>query len=282
MYIDRMSRSLLQVGQLIGVGVILLGATSICAEGERGNMHGIWRERNPVDDSFSHKVENLADDLATSVLRKRFPELEIGESAPTPVGGIVVVKAGDDYLYLTEDGRHAFLGSLVDLESGTNLTEEIRGRDRRAALADFPDTDRVVFPAEGQEKERLTVFTDTTCGFCRKLHRELPTLQKAGITVTYIPFPRSGPAGPAYETMRKVWCSPDRRKAMDIAKGVASGELGNGDCKEADAIKAGYELGIRLGVRGTPGIIMPDGHLQPGYLSADRLIAVLGLKKQQS
>jgi hypothetical protein len=46
-------------------------------------------------------------------LRKRFPELEIGETAPTPVDGIVVVKAGGDNLYPTEDGHHAFIGSLV-------------------------------------------------------------------------------------------------------------------------------------------------------------------------
>ena len=107
-------------------------------------------------------------------------------------------------------------------------------------------------------------------------------LQAAGVTVTYIPFPRSGPTGEVYETMRKVWCSPDRRKAMDIAKGVAGGDLGSGDCKEADAVKAGYELGVKLGVNGTPAIVMPDGQLQPGYLPADRLLSALGLKKQRS
>jgi len=282
MHSDRISRCLFQLGRAIAVGVILLAATTVFAEGERRTTHGTWTERNPVESSSLRKVANLADDRATSALRKRFPELNIGETIPTPVDGIVVVKAGGEYLYLTKDGRYAFIGSLLDLKSGVNLTEEAKGRDRQAALAEFPDADRVVFPAKGQEKARLTVFTDTSCGFCRKLHREVPELQKAGITVTYIPFPRSGPAGPAYETMRKVWCSSDRRKAMDIAKGVASGDLGDADCKEADAVRAGYELGIKLGVRGTPGIVMPDGRLQPGYLSAQRLIAALGLKKPQS
>jgi thiol:disulfide interchange protein DsbC len=245
-------------------------------------LYGIWMERNDGDDSFFLKVGSRTEDRATSGLRKRFPELEIGEIEPTPVKGIVVVKAGSDYVYLTEDGRHAFVGSLMDLESGANLTEKGKDRDRMAALADFPDSDRVVYPAQGKELARLAVFTDTTCGFCRKLHREVPALQQRGVTVTYIPFPRSGPSGAAYETMRKVWCSSDRRKAMDIAKGVDVGDLGSGDCKEADAVKAGYELGIRLGVNGTPAIVMPDGRLQPGYLPADRLLSALGLKKQQS
>lgn len=245
-------------------------------------IYAIWKERNAEVNGVLRKVGMGADDRTTSTLRKRFPKLEIGETLPTPVDGIVVVKAGGNYLYLTEDGHHAFVGDLVDLESGANLTEEAKGRDRQAALASFPESDRVVYPAQGKEQARLTVFTDTSCPYCRKLHREVPKLQEAGIRVTYIPFPRSGPSGPAYETMRNVWCSPDRRKAMDIAKGVDVGDLSGGDCKEADAVKAGYELGIRLGVKGTPAIVMPDGRLQPGYLPADRLIAALGLKKQRS
>jgi thiol:disulfide interchange protein DsbC len=245
-------------------------------------VYAHWLERNDGDDSFFRKVGAMADDRATRSLRKRFPTLEIGATAPTPVKGIVVVKAGGDYVYLTEDGHHAFIGSLVDLKTGANLTEDGKGRDRQKALAGFPDSDRVLYPAQGQERARLTVFTDTSCPYCRKLHQEVPTLQQAGVTVTYIPFPRSGPSGAAYETMRQVWCSPDRRKALDIAKGVDVGDLGSGDCKGADAVKAGYALGIKLGVNGTPAIVMPDGRLQPGYLPADRLLGALGLKKNQS
>lgn len=243
-------------------------------------IYSLWLERNGNIGTLVPTGGSRSWDAVTRHLRKRFPRLDIGEIAPTPVKGIVLVKVGDDYVYLTEDGRHAFVGSLVDLELGTNLTEDVKGRSRQQILTDFPDSDRVVYPAEGQERARLTVFTDTSCGYCRKLHREVPALQNAGVTVTYIAFPRSGPTGAAYETMRKVWCSPDRRGAMDIAKGIASGDLGRGDCEEADAVKAGYELGIKLGVNGTPAIVMPDGRLQPGYLSADRLISALGLRRK--
>ncbi len=245
-------------------------------------IYAIWIERNGDGGSLLRTVDAAAEDSATGYLRERLPTLEIGATEETPVSGILVVKAGGEYVYLTQDGRHAFVGSLLNLETGANLTEEGKGRDRQAALAGFPEADRVVYPARGQELARLTVFTDTSCGYCRKLHREVPMLQAAGVTVTYIPFPRSGATGAAYETMRKVWCSPDRRKAMDIAKGVSDGDLGSGDCKEADAVKAGYDLGIKLGVSGTPAIVMPDGRLQPGYLPADRLLSALGLKKPKS
>ena len=42
------------------------------------------------------------------------------------------------------------------------------------------------------EKHSITVFTDISCGYCRKLHRELNDLLDAGITVKYLAFPRGG------------------------------------------------------------------------------------------
>ena len=79
--------------------------------------------------TLARTTGTATSETATGHLRERFPRLEIGETARTPVDGIVVVKVGGDYVYLTEDGRHAFVGSLVDLESGANLTEEGKARD---------------------------------------------------------------------------------------------------------------------------------------------------------
>ena len=112
MHSDRISRCLIQVGRIIGVGVILLAATSVFAEGERRNTHGIWTERNPVDGSSLRKVANLADDRATSALRKRFPELDIGEARGLTVPGMpkgapgMEVPQPDHYqvLLLRQDG----------------------------------------------------------------------------------------------------------------------------------------------------------------------------------
>lgn len=180
------------MGRAIGLSVILLGAAPAFAEGGRWYMSG--------------QVERRAETLetATRYLRKGFPQLEIGETAPTPVKGIVMVKVGGDYVYLTEDGRHAIVGSLIDLESGANLSEDGKARDTQAVLAKFPDADRVLYPAQGQELARLTVFTDTSCGYCRKLHQEVQTLQRAGVRVTYIPFPRSGPTGSIFVVVERL------------------------------------------------------------------------------
>jgi thiol:disulfide interchange protein DsbC len=42
-------------------------------------------------------------------------------------------------------------------------------------------------------------------------------------------------------------------------------------------VESQYQLGTRMGVQGTPAIVMPDGKMVPGYLPVDRLTTMLGL-----
>ena len=170
------------------------------------------------------------------------------------------------------------MGDLLDLEKGTNLTQLRRSRDNTALLEAFPEKDMVVYPATGSEQARITVFTDTSCPYCRKLHQEVPQLQQAGVTVRYIAFPRAGIRSEAAKTMRSVWCAKDRQQAMDVAKGVGSSEQGQAPCTAGQAVDAGYRLSQQLGLTGTPAIVLPDGSIQPGYLPATRLLARLGLE----
>jgi thiol:disulfide interchange protein DsbC len=43
-------------------------------------------------------------------------------------------------------------------------------------------------------------------------------------------------------------------------------------------VAAQYELGLKLGVQGTPAMVTEDGSLIPGYQPADELMATLGLE----
>jgi len=216
----------------------------------------------------------------TGLLATRVPTAKIGAPEPTAVEGIHRVKVGTGYVYLEATGRYAFTGDLLDLKEGTNLTKTRRDRDRLSMLARFPESDRVVYPAEGEEKATITVFTDPTCPYCRRLHTELPVLRKAGVAVSYVPFPREGPQSKAADQLRTVWCASDRREALDIAKGIreANGPSSATDCPAAAAVAAGYQLGVEVGVRGTPAIVMPDGQMIQGYRPAKDLTLMLGLR----
>jgi len=43
-----------------------------------------------------------------------------------------------------------------------------------------------------KEEYQITVFTDSTCGYCRKLHKEIDGFLAEGISVRYMAFPRGG------------------------------------------------------------------------------------------
>ncbi|MGC6563786.1 thioredoxin fold domain-containing protein, partial [Escherichia coli] len=49
----------------------------------------------------------------------------------------------------------------------------------------------IVYKA-ANEKYVITVFTDISCPYCQKLHQEVPELNKQGVTVRYLAFPRNG------------------------------------------------------------------------------------------
>jgi thiol:disulfide interchange protein DsbC len=168
------------------------------------------------------------------------------------------------------------IGDLVDLKLARNLTELSRREMIVKALADFGDDKMIVFPADDEELAVLNVFTDTSCGYCQKLHDEVKYLQEAGISVHYYPYPRGGARGPGYGDLRKVWCADDPLEAMSVAKGTSSGSLpGTGDCQAAAYVDEGYALGNQLGVTGTPALFSSDGTRFNGYVPYQELIPQL-------
>ena len=200
----------------------------------------------------------------------------LGEPQATPVPGVRQIRLGADTLYITEDGRYAFVGNLLDLKEGRNLTEEVKAGIVREMLDAFGDTNKVIFPAQGKQLAVIDVFTDTSCPYCHKLHTEVPQLQAAGVTVRYLPYPRGGKRGPGYQGLRQVWCADDPLQAMDNANhGLAA--KGDAGCARADQVDQGFSLGEKLGVRGTPTIYLQDGSQVGGYVPAAKLLPMLGI-----
>ena len=123
-------------------------------------------------------------------------------------------------------------------------------------------------------KRTLTVFTDVDCGYCAKFHLDVPALNKQGVKVRYLFYPRTGINSESYRRAVAVWCADDRVKAIGIAK--AGGKLNMKTCP--NPVASHYQLGQRLDINGTPSIFLDDGKVLPGYVPAPRLLGILGLK----
>jgi len=237
-----------------------------------------WAGANAASDmpSISNIVETLeqatAENKMTALLKKRLGGGQVSKPVPTPLEGIFETQFGPNFGYLSQDGRYIIVGNLIDLESGQNLTNIAKGKTALAAINKFALEDKTVFPAIGEEKAVLNIFTDTSCPYCQKLHAEVSNLQAAGISVHYLPYPRGGSQGPGYQTLKQVWCANDRSRAMNIAKGLEQGDLPAGDCANADLVDKGYVLGNRAGVTGTPALYKSNGEIIQGYVPYQQLI----------
>lgn len=204
--------------------------------------------------------------------------LSVESVTATPMDGLYeVVLASGEVLYTDSEGEYVLSGELYHLEKGrglVNLTEQRMQKVRVDALAKIPAEQRVVFPAKGERKARIQVFTDVDCVYCRRLHSEVTKLNEMGIEVDYLAFPRGGEGSAAAGKMTAIWCAEPgdvRRDLMNRAKSGESLEPVSCDNPVLDQ----FHLGQQLGVTGTPALILDNGQLLPGYVPAERLKQIL-------
>lgn len=213
-----------------------------------------------------------AEDLAKlkAQLEQDIEGLTVEQIKPSPLPDLYEVLTGGQVLYISKDGRYIFQGQLYDRIDGVNLTERAKSVVNKKLLAKFDDSKTVVFSPKSP-KYTVTVFTDTSCGYCRKLHQEVPELNKLGIKVRYMLFPRAGPDSPDGRVLQSVWCANNKQEAMNIAK--SGGQVPEKSC--ANPIAEHMELGRKLGLQGTPLMVTNNGTVIPGYLEPTQLLARL-------
>lgn len=224
-----------------------------------------------------------ADDAGVAELREHLKEVDASfepdEIRPTDIEGLYEVVSGTRVFYVTGDGRFMLRGQLVDLEDNRNLTA-IRKRELlHRRIESVGDDNMIVYePAAGPAQHTITVFTDTTCPYCRQLHLGLMQLiEEYPVKVRYLLFPRAGLQAPAADTMRNVWCAADPQEAMTAAK--TGGEVSQREESCKTPIEEHYRLGRQIGISGTP-FMLVDDNVVPGYRSNEKLLQMMGLGNQ--
>lgn len=221
-------------------------------------------------------VAETAGEVISERLSTVVPGLEVRSVRESAITGLYEVETNSrDMLYVTADGEYILAGEMLRLtDTGIeNLTESSRAVARLETMEAFGADGVVSYPAEGEQKAAVNVFTDIDCPYCRKFHDDIPRLNELGITVNYYAFPRSGPGTPSFIKYESVWCADDQNAAMDEAKGGR--EVPGATCE--NPVEAQYRLGAEVGVTGTPAILLEDGNMVRGYVPADQLARGLGL-----
>ncbi|WMJ67772.1 thioredoxin fold domain-containing protein [Stenotrophomonas sp. 24(2023)] len=211
-----------------------------------------------------------ADQTVRAALKQLDPNFNPDYIGAAPFAGFREVVVSGQVLYVSDDGRYLMQSQPYDIRAKALVNSEGLLGYRRGLLAKANHGDRIVFAAPNA-KYTISVFTDIECGYCRKLHQDIPELNRNGITVEYLAFPRMGLGSKDYTDMISVWCASDRRQALTAAK--QGKPVAAKNCTNPVAMQ--YTLGQQLGVNGTPAIFADDGTQLGGYLPPAQLRAAL-------
>ncbi len=226
----------------------------------------------PATGEASNLSERKTQQRLIQTLQQHFKTANLNAKVlgvkPTEVPNLYWVNLeGMSAVYATSDGKYIIQGDVIRLGDKQlhNVSENLQASENKKLLAALKTEDLLVYPAKGQTKHVLYVFTDISCPYCQKLHSHMAEINAAGIEVRYIAWPRGEQLFPAMES---VWCSADRHAAFEQA--IHGAQLPPAQCK--NPVKDQYQLGQKMGVNGTPAIYNSEGEYLGGYLAPEELI----------
>lgn len=212
-----------------------------------------------------------ADEAAIKkTLLEKFPGAAIASIAKTPYSGLYEVLIDGQIVYVDENAKYLFVGSVVDLKTRQNLTNERLEKLNAVKFDSLPFADAIK-TVKGNGKRKLAIFSDPDCPYCRKLEQELTKVNNVTIYTFLYPIVSLHPEANA--NAKAIWCAPDRNKAWDDAMLRGVMPKNNGSCK--NPVESNIALGNKYRVTGTPTIIFENGQRVPGMVPADKLNELL-------
>ena len=208
-----------------------------------------------------------ADEAAIrKVMGEKFPEAKIASVQKTPYSGLYEVYMDGQLLYSDANAKYIFMGDVLDVQNRKNLTQARLSVLNVVKWDSLPLTDAIKL-VKGKGERKIVVFSDVDCPYCRKFEGELTKVDN--ITVYTFLYPIEGLHPKAVQTSRQIWCAPDKNKAWDEYLG--SGKIPANDGKCANPVDENIALANKLGISGTPTIILSNGQRVPGMVPATKL-----------
>ena len=221
--------------------------------------------------------------LASCAQSEQDPELDIKQvvSDAYPTVDIKDIKKIDDNFheiiinnqiyYATNDGKYLIIGNVIDLETKESITENTKMKQRLSVIESINKENLIIYKPDKTEYV-LTVFTDTSCPYCQKLHDEIPKLLENSIEVRYVLFSRNGDQVEAYKQLVFAYCSDNKLESIER---LFSGDILDDEDSCVNPLNKNYEYAGLLSVEGTPTIFLEDGRIIPGYQNSANIIAFI-------
>ena len=218
-----------------------------------------------------------ATQAITKNLEAGKPGVKVSSVEPAAIPGMYKASIeGGPHVYTTADGVYFIAGDIYKVTPGSivNLTDQERNGDRAKAMASIDKKDTITFAPKGDVKKVMYVFTDVDCGYCQKLHAQVPEYNELGIEVRYLAYPRAGINSRSYKKVASAWCAEDPQDALTKLKQRQN--IPENVCADNPVAKQ-FQIGQQIGLSGTPALVFEDGQLIGGYVEPARLKDMLEL-----
>lgn len=211
-----------------------------------------------------------ADDAAVKkALESRVPEMKVESVTKAPFLGLYEAVVEGEVYYTDEQANYLVSGSVIDLRTKRDLSEE---RRRKLAAIDFKSLplEWAFVRVKGDGSRKFALFTDPDCPFCKRIEQEFLNLDNVTIYTFLYPIDQLHPA--AAQKARAVWCASDRAKVWTELM------LRNVQPKAAKCdtpVEKIVAFSEKLKIFGTPTLFLSDGQRIPGMVPAAQLDQLL-------
>ena len=221
--------------------------------------------------------------LLVSCAKKDEVDLDIRKTVSNAYPDVVIdeIKKIDDNFheiiinkqiyYATNDGKYLIVGNVINLNTKESITENTK-MNQRLSIIDSIDMKNYMIFKPKKTDHILTIFTDTSCPYCQKLHNEIPDLLENNIEIRYVLFSRNGNDVDAYQQLVSAWCSADK---IDALEDLFSGDILDDASNCENPIARNFDFAGSLSVEGTPTIFLEDGRIIPGYQNYKNILAFI-------
>ena len=227
---------------------------------------------SPSNDSeVTKNSSNISFDIddAKGLFEEKYPNVKVDYIGIMDNNFFEIV-VQDQIFYITPDLKNLLAGNIIDLDTGVNLTQN-RISSFRVSIINQIDPSNAIIYKPKESRHVLTIFTDTSCPYCKKLHKEINELIDNNIEVRYLLFSRNGKDDAAYDEMKYIWCSEDRK--LSVEKAFNDEDLLENECE--NPLDTNNTFARDLRVNGTPMIFTEKGDVIPGYVPNRQIIELL-------
>jgi len=207
--------------------------------------------------------------------------IQVEKVSPSPIAGLCQVEAKvngmPNVFYISNNGKYFVPGSIIDLTTKQNLTQEAQmkmmalNQDKMKTL----DQDTAFTYYQGksyytnapQSSKYIYMITDPKCPFC---HQAEPIIQKwadkNGVAVKVIMDPLPIHPG-SKQTAIGLYCA---KKGWNSFHDAYNAKKPLAQCKEGqDYIDKTTQDMMKLGIMGTPTFVCPNGHVHVGMPASE-------------